>query len=247
MPTRVLGGGGGSIGRVPHPRPRGAAGPVVKGLNALPAARRASMRAACVAAAAALVALSGATAAQAHTTVGVGPYEIEVGWGTEPPIEGMRNTVVYSITESAGSEGVRRGVAGSFAGLDATLVFGGAEREAEVLNDARPGHYYTKIIPTRPGSYSVHVAGEISGTAVDVEVPIEDVERTAALDFPPRAASGGDDVAALRAAVSAMQRGMATGGAAPAADPAAYDIAVFGAAFGVAGIALASIALLKRR
>ncbi|MCY4251904.1 MAG: hypothetical protein OXU37_06745 [Thaumarchaeota archaeon] len=204
------------------------------------------MRAACVAAIAALAALSGLGQAWAHTTVEVGPYEIEVGWGTEPPIEGMRNTVVYSITEAAGGEGVRRGVAGSFAGLDATLAFGGVEREAEVLNDARPGHYYTKIIPTRPGSYHVHVSGEISGTAVDEEIRIEDVERTAALDFPPRGASGGDDVAALRAAVSAMQRGMPSGGA-PAADPVAYDIAVFGVAFGVAGIALATIALLKRR
>lgn len=202
------------------------------------------MRAACVAAAAALVALSGMAAAQAHTTVAVGPYEIEVGWGAEPPIEGVQNTIVYSITEAAGAEGVRRGVAGSFSGLDATLVFGGAERRAEVLNDARPGHYYTKIIPTRPGSYAVHVEGEISGTAVDEEIRVEAVERTAALDFPPRGASGGDDVAALRAAVSAMQR-EASG--APAADPAAYDVAVFGVTFGVAGLALAAIALLRRR
>lgn len=205
------------------------------------------MRAACMATVAALAALSGAAAAHGHTTVGVGPYEIEVGWGAEPPIEGVQNTIVYSITEAAGAEGVRRGVAGSFSGLEATLAFGGAERAAEVLNDARPGHYYTKIIPTRPGSYSVHVAGEISGTAVDEEIRIEDVERTAALDFPPRGASGGDDVAALRAAVSAMQREISSGGGAPAADPAAYDIAVFGATFGVAGIALATIALLKRR
>ena len=26
----------------------------------------------------------------AHTTVEVGPYEIEAGWGTEPPVVGLR-------------------------------------------------------------------------------------------------------------------------------------------------------------
>ncbi len=212
------------------------------------ASTRSTVRALFVAMVIAASLVIGVPMASAHTTVEVDPYEIEVGWGIEPPIEGMRNTVVYSVTESGGSEGVRRGVAASFSGIEVTLKFGGVERAAEILNDPKPGHYYTKIIPTRAGSYSVHLEGNIGETPVDTPIRIEDVERTAALDFPPREASGNADIDALRSTVSAMQREIASGGAAaPTSDPVAYDIALFGAAFGVAGIALATMALIKRR
>jgi hypothetical protein len=31
----------------------------------------------------------------AHTTVEIEPYEIEVGWGVEPPVVGFRNDFVF--------------------------------------------------------------------------------------------------------------------------------------------------------
>ena len=36
----------------------------------------------------------------AHTSVDVGSYKIEVGWGIEPPVVGIRNDIVLKITES---------------------------------------------------------------------------------------------------------------------------------------------------
>ena len=36
----------------------------------------------------------------AHTTVEVGPYEIEAGWGIEPPVVGIRNDLVFKITKT---------------------------------------------------------------------------------------------------------------------------------------------------
>ena len=41
----------------------------------------------------------------AHTTVHVDPYEIEAGWGIEPPVVGIRNDIVFKIIESGENEG----------------------------------------------------------------------------------------------------------------------------------------------
>ena len=44
----------------------------------------------------------------------------------------------------------------------------------------------------------VELKGEIRGVPVDVKIPIEDVEPTAILDFPPSSSEGAADVAALK-------------------------------------------------
>ena len=189
-----------------------------------------------------------ASYAHAHTTIEVGPYEIEAGWGTEPPIEGLRNTVVYSVTETGEVEGVRKGVVGAFSNASVTLIFGGIEKQAEILNDPRAGAYYTKIIPSSAGSYHVGISGHIGDVAVNEVIPIEDVLRTAALDFPPRSSSGDADLAALRNALAAVQRDLdARGEPEEARGGIAYDIALFGAALGVAGTVLAVTAMIKKR
>ena len=41
----------------------------------------------------------------AHTTVHVEQYAIEAGWGIEPPVVGIRNDLVFKITESGEKEG----------------------------------------------------------------------------------------------------------------------------------------------
>lgn len=183
--------------------------------------------------------------AYAHTTVQVEPYEIEVGWGIEPPIVGLRNTIVYSITESEGQ--VHSGVVNALGDVTVTLKFGGVEQTADVLNDPRPGDYYTKIIPSRVGSYHVAMSGQINGIDVNEVISIEDVHSAAALNFPPSEDSGDNaDIAALRNAITAMQRQLDSGNK-PAVDETSYDIALFGAAFGVAGSILAVMAMIKRR
>ena len=46
----------------------------------------------------------------AHTTVHVEQYEIEAGWGIEPPVVGIRNDIVLKFTEAGETEGTRKGV-----------------------------------------------------------------------------------------------------------------------------------------
>ncbi|MBT8243182.1 MAG: hypothetical protein HKP34_05720, partial [Nitrosopumilus sp.] len=142
----------------------------------------------------------------AHTTVEVGPYEIEAGWGIEPPVVGIRNDLVFKITEAGVTEGTRNGVTSVFKNTEATVMFGGASKKVDINSDPRPGYYYSPIIPTKTVTYLVEFKGEIRGTPIDIKIPVEDVEPTAVLDFPPAIGEGAADVAALKKAISSLQQ-----------------------------------------
>ena len=187
----------------------------------------------------------------AHTTVEVEQYKIEAGWGIEPPIVGIRNNVVFKITEPGTNEGTYRGVTSVFKDLDAEIRYGGITKNIEINSDPKPGYYYSPIIPTKTGSYLVDLKGEIRGVAVDIQIPLEDVESTAILDFPPKASEGSADVSALKNAISSLQQDifkLKSGETTTTSDGgAAYDFAIFGLSIAAAAIILAIIALVKRK
>jgi len=198
----------------------------------------------------------GYSTAYAHTTIHVEQYEIEVGWDIEPPVVGFRNVLVYEISESI-SEGVKSGVTNAFKNLKSTIRMGGVTKVLEINSDPRPGNYFSKIIPTKTGSLSIVLKGDINGVPVDVEIPIEDVETTAVLDFPQSSgSSSGQEVAALKNAMSSLQQDVSEikskiGGIDSSSGEinteAAYNFAVFGLSLGAAGVILAIIAMLKRK
>ena len=49
------------------------------------------------------------TSVYAHTTIQVGPYEIEAGWLDEPPVVGIMNAITIDIREPGDVEGVSTG------------------------------------------------------------------------------------------------------------------------------------------
>ena len=187
----------------------------------------------------------------AHTTVHVEPYEIEAGWGIEPPVVGIRNDLVFKFTEAGETEGTRKGVTSVFKNIDATVMFGGASKKIDINSDPRPGYYFSPIIPTKTGSYLVEFKGEIRGVSVDVKIPVEDVEPTAVLDFPPSSSAGDTDIVALKNAISSLQQDISKlkSGESDVTydDGASYDFAIFGLSIASAAIILAIIALIKRK
>ena len=202
----------------------------------------------------ALLVTTGITSqAFAHTTVHVEQYEIEVGWGIEPPIVGYRNDFVFEISEPGESQGVKIGVKNAFKNLEATAKFGGVTKILDIGSDPKPGHYFSHVIPTKTGSISILLEGEINGVPVNIDVPVEDVETTAVLDFPPTSGSNqGQDVSALKNAISQLQRDVSeiktgSGIEVKSDSGAAYDFAVLGLSIGAAAIILAVIALVKRK
>ena len=195
----------------------------------------------------------GFTFAYAHTTVQVDPYEIEAGWQDEPPVVGILNAITFDVREPGDVEGVSTGVLNAFKKLEVTVISGGASKVLDINTDPRPGHYYAKIIPTKTGSLEVKLTGEINGVEIDIIIPIEDVESTSILDFPPTSgSSSGQEVTALKNAVTSLQQDIssikAEGNTSTGSDEgAAYNFAVFGLSLGAAGVILAIIAMVKRK
>ena len=188
----------------------------------------------------------------AHTTVHVEQYEIEAGWGIEPPVVGIRNDIVFKIIEREDGGSKYTGITGVFKDVEATVMFGGASKKIDINSDPRPGYYFSPIIPTKTGTYMVELKGEIQGTMVDVKIPVEDVEPTAVLDFPPSSSEGDTDVAALKNAISSLQQDVTklkSGETTVTASNGgqAYDFAIFGLSIAAAAIILAIIALVKRK
>ena len=187
----------------------------------------------------------------AHTTVHVEQYEIEAGWGIEPPIVGIRNDLVLKIIERGENEGTFTGITSAFKSVDATVMFGGASKKIDVNSDPRPGYYFSPIIPTKTGTYMIELKGEISGTPIDIKIPVEDVEPTAILDFPPSNSEGAADIAALKNAISSLQKDVSNLNSGettiPSTDGVAYDFAIFGLSIAAVAIVLAIIALVKRK
>ena len=180
----------------------------------------------------------------AHTTVEVGEYKIEVGWGTEPPVIGIRNDIVFKITESGENEGTYKGVTSVFKDLEATAMYGGATKKIDINSDPRLGYYFSSIIPTKTGSYIMDLKGEINGTLVDVQIPVEDVESTSILDFPPKSSEGPADLTALKNAISSLQQDVSklqSGESVSFDDDAAYNLAFFSLTISIAAIVLGLI------
>jgi len=186
----------------------------------------------------------------AHTTVEVEQYKIEVGWSIEPPVVGIRNDIVVKITESGDSEGTYRGITSAFQNLEGTVMYGGASKIIDISGDPKPGYYFSSIIPTKTGSYLLDLKGEIHGIVIDIQIPIEDVESTSVLDFPPTSSEGSADVSALKNAISSLQQDVSklkSGETSTSNGGAAYDFAIFGLSIAAAAIILAIIALIKRK
>ena len=197
------------------------------------------------------------SAAYAHTTIHIDKYEIEAGWGEEPPVVGLANTIVVEVAESGEKEGLRTGVTSAFKSMTATLISGGATKVLDINSDPRPGHYYAKILPTKTGSISVKLVGELNGLSIDVIIPIEDVESQSLIEFPPTSgSSSAGEIGALKNALSSLQKDVSNiksnvGDVSLSAGGVdienAYNFAVFGLSLGAAAVILAIIAMLRRK
>lgn len=192
--------------------------------------------------------------AYAHTAITAEQYDIEVGWKEEPPLVGIQNALTFEFSQDDGN-GVKTPVTNSFKDLEATVKSGSLTKTLEILSDAKPGHYYAKIIPTKTGSLIIELKGTLNGVPVNQEIKIEDVESTDILAFPPSGSSSGQDMGALKSATASLQKDVTeiksqignTAGGAGIDLSKAYDFGVFGLALGAAGVILAVIAMVKRK
>ena len=191
--------------------------------------------------------------ASAHTSVNVDNITIDVGWGIEPPVVGIRNDFVFKIIEPGETKGAYKGITSAFKNLDATAMYGGATKKININSDPKPGYYFSPVIPTKTGTIVMDLKGEINGIKIDVQIPIEDVESTAILDFPPidKQSSSSSDVTALKNAISSLQKEVSfiksNTGVKDINSGTNYNFAIFGISLGVAGVILAIISMTMKR
>lgn len=192
-----------------------------------------------------------AAPAVAHETAKAGDLALEVGWGTEPAYVGQLNTVQLVVTRAADGDPVND----PGAKLVATVSYGDQSQEFPLaptyypeLGTGTPGEYAALVIPTAPGDYTFRVTGTIEGVKVDLEVEsspktFSPVEETSAVQFPVKV-PGTEQVAQRLEAELAR---VATADDLSAEVSSAKTIGYVGIAVGAVGVALAVVALLRRR
>ena len=150
--------------------------------------------------------LVSAGTAAAHERRMVGPYQLVVGFLSEPAFAGNSNGLDLRITDTRVTPA--RAVEGLEATLAATVQSGGlAPMPLKITaRFGTPGAYNGNFVPTAPGVYVFQITGKIE--SLDVSEKFEsgpgrfnDVESTTALQYPvkvPAASELGDTLAAIR-------------------------------------------------
>ena len=201
----------------------------------------------------------------AHNEAEVGDIKIVGGWGTEPPLVGQLNTIIVQVTTISDGEPVTN----AFGSASVVVKKGGVEKEISFTPAEEAGWYEAEIIPTQLGQYAVAFSGSINRQQVNTQIELEDVEDSRRLNFPE---SGGnpdqgipeDFVEQMRAVITSltMQVEDASSSAQDASDAArsaaesasdtraaadrAYLMGIVGIGVGVAGVAIAAVALSRR-
>jgi hypothetical protein len=177
--------------------------------------------------------------ARAHVTEDAGSFEVELGWGVEPPLLGAANFVEVNVTDAEGTP-----VAVPDEALAVEVVYGDAAVTLPLHTTEQPGSLEAAITPTRPGTYSFHVSGSVGGRSLDATATCSDstfecVESAAAgTQFPVADPSAGELAQRLSAESERAES------AADSAD-SAHTLAI--AALALAAVALALAAWARRR
>ena len=132
-------------------------------------------------------------------------------------------------------------------------MYGGVTKKLDINSDPRLGYYFSPVIPTKTGTIVIELEGEIDGVKIDKQIPIEDVESTAILDFPPtNSQSSSSEIIALKNGLKSLQQDVSlikSGQGVEIMDEGgtSYDIAVFGLSLGAAGVIMGIISMTRKK
>ena len=129
--------------------------------------------------------------AYAHERRMVGPYQLTVGWLTEPAYVGQLNSLDLRVSDT------RQNPAVAVVGLEKTLtadVAAGGLAPFPLTVTARfgtAGAYNGVVMPTVTGAYTFHITGKIDTMTVDEKFSsgpntFGEIEDTAAVQYPAK-------------------------------------------------------------
>ena len=135
--------------------------------------------------------------ASAHEVRQVGNLTFVVGWSNEPAFAGFGNEVQVIVTRND------RPVEGGE--LEAEVVFGEGGASTSVALDPAfdtPNEYLGYIIPTRPGTYTFNITGEVGNQTIEETFTsgpdtFNDVQNPADAEFPEQDPTRGEIAEAL--------------------------------------------------
>lgn len=194
-----------------------------------------------------------AAPAAAHETASVGKVVVELGWGTEPAYVGQLNTIQVIVRYDDGDP-----VNDPGARLSTKVIYGDQQQDFELAptydpdyGTGTPGEYAALVLPTAPGDYTFHLTGSIAGSEVDLKVTsspktFSPVEDTAAVQFPVKVPGTEQVAARLDNELPRMAAASAVTDVESQVS-SARTLGYVGIAVGLAGIALAAVALLLRK
>ena len=87
------------------------------------------------------------SSAYAHTTIYIDKYEIEAGWGVEPPVVDLLNKITIDVGESGEVKGVTMGITNAFKNMQATVMSGGVSKVLDIAPE--PVSYTHLTLPTK--------------------------------------------------------------------------------------------------
>ncbi len=123
------------------------------------------------------------TPAFAHLSKKFGNVTVEVGWLNEPPLVGDLNSVTVQIQKE--SQKNLSAVLNAFSNLSASVKYGTLTKNLDfVPSESADGLYEGKLIPTRVGTYSIVLKGDVGGQNINGEIQLDAVEGKQGFSFP---------------------------------------------------------------
>lgn len=201
------------------------------------------------------VVLLPATAAFAHAEREVGPFSVEIGFGTEPAYVGLPNSLEVIVHRTSDDSAIEDAANT----LQAEITFGtqtmpvALQPNFDVDSGGSPGDYRGAFIPTAPGDYTFHVSGTIEGTKIDEDVTsapdtFASVTDPSTIEFPAKFPTVAELSTKLDRETARIQAA-ADASAKSARDTAstARTLGFVGIAVGTVGLVVAVVTLVRRR
>jgi hypothetical protein len=201
----------------------------------------------------------------AHQTMNFGSINIDVGWANEPPLAGQLNTITVGVSNASDDKPIPNAVGQ----LQATIKKGGETKPLDLLPQEQEGLYGAEVIPGQIGQYELLLMGTVSGQNVNGSIPLDDVSDPKELTFPSTTGSDNSQVtsgiisqvgnaitdlstqvddakASADQAQQTAQNATQSAQSIKVSADGAYMFAMIAVGIGVAGIAIAVIALSRR-